>query len=652
MIGEMRKAEVVGPLPSLPGFLEAIQFKGFLHVVEIPLYDGVKEPALHRLRLTDEQAREKGVISELIGLLAETIDFVPESFRNAAIGSEAYLSHYEQWKNADIGAIGVSARSTHASARSLARRMKNLGDDIGAIAAYEEAAEALAPLAADPGLPEEYEFTGLILEAKSAVVRNLLKKELEKLTDGEFLYLEAPLSGKRIAALVGFSRRHSRPVFDLLLDKGVGKMSIPRYLRDAPFREAIARMREDIVALRKKRDSLEEQAKAFRSRKCAELTALLDVCRDRGARYDVLDSIAVTKHSFIVRGWVPARDFDELKRIAEEATGGAAVVRVLRPGKEDSPPVKLDNPRAVKPFEPLLGFFPLPRYGTVDPTVYLATVFPPVFGLMLADIGYGLLFGLGALAAARFSRPGSLGRKLAFVAAACAFFSILFGVVFGEFFGELGKQFFGLHPLWQERFSFTGPDRVKTLVGYMAITLTVGVFHVLLALILSIINSRRTGDRGAVVDSMAKIAGVFVLLFAVGRLTSLLPPIFTTAGVAALVAFAALMLYQTLHKPAHGLLLPLEVLGTVGNILSYVRIMAVGLVSVVLAFLANLFGEMIGNIVLAVIVSLLVHALNLALGIIDPTIQGLRLHYVEFSSKFFLGGGTPYDPLRKIGGRS
>jgi len=651
LISAMQRVEIVGPIPLLTPLLDTVQAQGTLHIVEIPLSDSSGATVLHRVRLSEEQLQEKTAVSDLIDALTEAVAFIPESARAAAAGSEAYIAHYENWKNADIGAIGVTARSMHATARSLARRKNNLSDDIQAIAAYEEAVESLAPLAAGRDLPEDYEFTGLILETKSRLPIDLLKQELEKLTNGEFLYKEAPLSGKRVAALIGYDTRCSHSVLGLILDKGVGRMSVPRYLRDKPFREAISRMKEDILALRKKRDALAEQAETFYSKKGAELAALLDVCLDRRARAEALQAIAATDHGFVLRGWVPERDFESLRSSAQAATGGVAVVRALRSSGEETPPVMLDNSRAVSQFEPLLKLFPLPRYGTIDPTIYLASVFPPIFGLMLADIGYGLILGLGAAAAAIFSRKRTLLKKLSFIAGACAFFSILFGAVFGEFFGELGKHAFGLEPLWQERFAFTGENRVKTLIGYMAITLIIGIVHVLLGLVLAFINSRRTGDRGKTVDSLAKIAGVFVMLFAVGRMTSLLPPVFTTIGAASLVAFAALMLYQTLHNPAHGLLLPLEVLGTVGNILSYVRIMAVGLVSVVLAFLANLFGEMIDNVALAVIVSLLIHVLNLALGIIDPTIQGLRLHYVEFSSKFFLGGGSPYTPFRKLGGR-
>ena len=120
---------------------------------------------------------------------------------------------------------------------------------------------------------------------------------------------------------------------------------------------------------------------------------------------------------------------------------------------------------------------------------------------------------------------------------------------------------------------------------------------------------------------------------------NVLPPVFTSLGVVAWILFLVFMLWTCKCHPMHGMMLPLELLGTMGNILSYARIMAVGMASAVLALLANQFGSMINNVVLAVIVVVLIHALNLVLGIVDPTIQGLRLHYVEFFSKFYMAGG-------------
>jgi V/A-type H+-transporting ATPase subunit I len=427
-------------------------------------------------------------------------------------------------------------------------------------------------------------------------------------------------------------------------------MNVPRYLRDKPFEEALADLEQDLEDLRRRQAKLEEQSLLFYRDRAAELLALLHVCRDRHARYEAIATVATTRYAFIMRGWVPGKSIGDLSEDLTRISDGKVVVRRLKASRSETPPVLLDNPRVFKPFEPLIALFPLPKYGSVDPTVYIGSVFPPIFGLMLGDIGYGLLVGLGALLVRIFGRKNDLARKLAIVTAWCAGFTVLFGFVFGEFFGELGHELFGLVPLWQPRFTFTGADKAKTLLGYMAIAIAIGVFHVLLGLVLGIINYHRSGERHMVIESVAKIAGIFLMLFFVGRMARMLPPVFTHLGIAALIVFVVLMIYQVMHSPVHGFMLPLELLSTLGNILSYVRIMAIGLVSVVLAFLANMFGGMVGNVVLAVVIAVLVHALNLALGIIDPTIQGLRLHYVEFFSKFFMGGGKPYSPFRKIGG--
>ena len=646
----MAKVEIAGPVDSLHAVVEALQVQGSLHIIDTPLSES---PGMLRRNIwSAERLRERELIEGLAAALSESADAIPEDLRSADPEDEGRLSRYRKWKDAPVGEIGVAARSLHATARSLSRRRKNLAEDLEAAVAYEEIVDALITLIDIPRLPPDHEYLGVMFEGNSWRRREALEAELKTLSGGLYVFAESLISRKRIVMLLGVPRSVSDAAINLIDDRGHARIALPRHLRSLPFRDAVRACREEIATLRKKKAAVEAQARDFFAKNSIEIFALRDLCGDRLARFGAMKSIAVTRRAFIVRGWIPEGELASLRECADAASGGAASIRILAPGTGEAPPVKIENPRAASVFEPLSRLFPPPRYGTVDPTVYMALFFPPIFGLMLADIGYGLILAAGAAVFAARSRRRSLSRSLSLVAIACAAWSMLLGAAFGEFFGETGRLAFGLEPLWRERFAFSGPRKAEILLGYMALAISVGFVHVVLGLILGFINARRTADRGKAFDSLAKIAGLFALLLGTGALVGILPRELTSAWVAALVAFVALMLHRILHEPAHGLLLPLEVLGTMGNILSYVRIMAVGLVSVVLAFLANLFGEMINDVILATIVSLLVHALNLALGIVDPTIQGLRLHYVEFSSKFFTGGGSPYAPFRTQGGRT
>jgi V/A-type H+-transporting ATPase subunit I len=316
------------------------------------------------------------------------------------------------------------------------------------------------------------------------------------------------------------------------------------------------------------------------------------------------------------------------------------VVRDLGTTEEDMKhaPVWYDNPAWIKPFEFIMGLVALPKYDEFDPSPILAIFFPIFFGLMVGDIGYGLaILAIGLYVRHRVEADTFFG-NMARVLIISSIPTIIFGYLFGEFFGNFGENMGWIEPVNLLGISW---NRGEAIIPMLLLAISIGVIHVFLGLTIGMRNAVIMKNRKHFAEHSGMILAISGIIILLVSAAGAIPALGIYSGAALLIIGFCLIIYGA------GAFGALEVMGTVGNILSYARLMAIGMASVILAIVANQMAGAFGIAIIGIIMALLLHGLNIVLAMFSPSIHSIRLHLVEFFSKFYEGGGVAYKPFAR-----
>ncbi len=397
-------------------------------------------------------------------------------------------------------------------------------------------------------------------------------------------------------------------------------------------------------------------------------------------KLDVSEKLSSTKDVFVMEGWIPTKQVNTLSGIVEKASDGASVISNVETKEE--PPTLFNNPRKFRVFEFFVRFYSLPQSNEFDPTVIFAIIFPIFFGIMVGDWGYGLIILLGALwLVKRIDHPRAhslVPKKLSSFALTVlgknplrilgktlipgSILAIIVGLMFNNFFG------FPILPvtLFQTSTGFSGAHigpfpPTPTVIFHVSIIIPklllfsgyIGLAMVTFGLILGFINEMgRKHKRGAA----GKIGWILlawgIAIFGLNLIhhnTSLNPAVSLTTPIAVGLIFAGLITVIATEK-ARG---AMEIPSIISHVLSYTRILGILLASVVLAQVIDLiFMKGVEKSPLLAVVGILIlifgQLFNLVIAIFEPGIQGARLLYVEFFSKFYNGNGKYFRPFRSV----
>ena len=320
---------------------------------------------------------------------------------------------------------------------------------------------------------------------------------------------------------------------------------------------------------------------------------------------------------------------------------------------DDDVPVELSNNAFSKPAEGILRMYSPPSKKDIDPTAPMSVFFYIFFGLMLSDAGYGLLVVLGCvIALLKFNMEEKMKNNIKlflYCGISTCFWGVLFGGYFGDLIYRVSDHFFGapiiVKPLWL--------DPLKEPLTLLIFGIALGVVHVFAGMIINFINLLRHGEiLSAVFDVglwLLTLSGAVVLAVGLGLGINL-----TSIAVVMMIAGAVgLVLTQGrdkkgFSKVVSGVASLYDITSYLSDILSYSRIMALGLATGVLAQVVNLLGTMsegVLGVLMFIVIFLIGTAISLAMNALGAYVHTIRLQYVEFFNKFYEGGGRFFSPF-------
>jgi len=412
--------------------------------------------------------------------------------------------------------------------------------------------------------------------------------------------------------------------------------------------ENIEKITFTLSELSAKRSILERQINQLAVHK-TKMQALYDYIEIRAQRCRAVEKVGRSDSVFYLEGWLPSKSVsDFLAKMYMEAD---CFIEVREAEKGEEHPILLENPKIIKPFEIITSMYSLPSTRDVDPNLLLAPFYFMFYGLMLADFGYGFLLSLAVgIVLLKFKPDGMAGQmmKMLFIA---GFSTMLWGAMFGGYLGDLPQKLAGwvtgadysdkFYGIWFNPIS----DPLKLLI----FSLIFGLLHLFAGMAIKMYTLIRDGH---VFEAIFDIGSWYVLIIGLALLLLDIFPgsYMAVTGAAMLVLTQGRKAKNPVMKLLNGVLSLYGITGYLSDVLSYSRLLALGLAGGIIASVINTLATLGPPSVVSVILFPLIIAFgtifNIAINALGAFVHSSRLQYVEFFSKFYSGGGVAFKPFR------
>ena len=425
-----------------------------------------------------------------------------------------------------------------------------------------------------------------------------------------------------------------------------------------------AELKTKIEQLNKKIEEIEEEIKGcakFRE----ELKVIGDYYRMRAKKYEILGTLPQSQRTFVISGYIPKKAAGAVEKAIGEHYDCVIDIDELK--EDEEPPTVLQNNAFSSSVEGVLEAYGLPHKGEFDPTTIMSFFYVFFFGMMLSDAAYGAIVAIACFVVLKkYPLMSASMHKSIKLFMFCGLSTIVWGILFSGYFGDavdvIGRTFFGVEvsvpPLWFAPLN----DPMKLLIYSMAF----GLVHLFVGLgikgYMQIKDKQYLDFFCDVVLWFIFLIGLIMMLIpsdifaSIAQVKIVFPPVLNTLAKALSIIGAVgllLMSGRSSKNPVLRLALGAydiyNITGWLSDVLSYSRLLALGLATGVIASVVNQMGSMLGGGIVGAIgfaiIFVIGHAMNLSINLLGAYVHTNRLQFVEFFGKFYEGGGRPFEPF-------
>ena len=493
------------------------------------------------------------------------------------------------------------------------------------------------------------------IDYQLAVLPSSMISDLQKRAQKEEMYLElVSQSNKNSYLIILFLKENKAKMEDILQQLKGEKIQLKEV--DIPSEE-LSKIKERTLEINEElKKNLKEARKINREK--IKLMAIYDYFLNLLEKKKASSQSRLSNYTFALKGWIKK---DNLPILQKGLKGISPLEIIVQPPKkgEKKIPVTLSNKPLFKPFELVTELYGLPHYLEIDPTPFLAPFFALFLGLCLTDGGYGILLALIAYIVPKKIQVGEGGKKLFSILFFSGLVTIGVGIITGGIFGfELSQLPSFLAPV--KKLVLFNP--MKNPMTFLIIALGIGIVHLLLGIFLEFWDDLRRGDmQSAILDHLSWIILILgIIIFGIvwvkhlGGAFKYISLGMILFGVGTLFLFSGRKSKNLFIRFAKGGYELYGLLSLFGDVLSYSRLLALGLATSVIATVVNTIAKMAWGIpligpVAMVLILILGHFGNLAINCLSGFIHTARLQFVEFFGKFYEGGGKEFKPLKEEG---